>query len=57
MAARGRLALQRQLVRELQHRAWLEVHMPHSAQLYACKRRILLLRTELAMMLGEYISQ
>lgn len=57
MATRGRLALQRQLTRELQHSAWLEVHMPHSAQLKHCRRRILTLRSQLALMLGEYIAQ
>ena len=49
MAARGALALQRQLRRELQHRRWLHQHLPHSAQFRACQRRILVLRTELAL--------
>jgi hypothetical protein len=56
MAARGAAALRRQLKRELRHRIWLEQHLQNSAQLYACKRRILLLRTELAMMLGEVVG-
>jgi hypothetical protein len=49
MAGRGALALQRQLRRELQHRRWLHQHLPHSAQFRACQRRILVLRTELAL--------
>ena len=49
MAVRGALALQRQLRRELQHRRWLLQHLPHSAQFRACQRRILVLRTELAL--------
>lgn len=56
MAARGMLSYQRQLQREQRHRAWLEAHMPHSTQLTHCRRRILLLRTQLAMMLGEYTA-
>ena len=48
MARRGTRALQRQLERELQHRAWLQQHLPHSTQLKQCQRRILVLRSTLA---------
>jgi hypothetical protein len=57
MAVRGALSTQRQLTRELQHRRWLKRHLPRSAQLQRCERRILTLRSQLAMMLGEYIAQ
>ena len=40
MAARGQLALQRQLQREIKHRAWLEANMAGSALLERCKLRI-----------------
>ena len=39
MAARGQLALQRQLQRELQHRLWLEKNMSGSALLERCRLR------------------
>ena len=40
MAARGQLALRRQLQREIRHRAWLETNMPSSALLERCRLRI-----------------
>lgn len=57
MARRGALAIQRQLRRELQHRHWLHHHLPHSAQLRACQRRILVLRTELALITQSAVPQ
>ena len=40
MAARGQLALQRQLKREIKHRSWLEANMAGSVLLERCKLRI-----------------
>ena len=40
MAARGQLALQRQLQREIKHRSWLEANMAGSVLLERCKLRI-----------------
>ena len=40
MAARGQLALRRQLQRELRHRLWLERNMAGSAQLVRCESKI-----------------
>lgn len=56
MAQRGTRALQRQLQRELRHLVWLEQHMPQSTQLKHCRRRILRLRSQLAVMLGEVVG-
>lgn len=56
MARRGQLALQRQLQRELRHLVWLEQHMPQSAQLKHCRRRILRLRSQLAVMMGAAVA-
>ena len=47
MAARGRCALQRQLEREIKHRAWLETNMAGSAQLVRCKSSIAILAERL----------
>ena len=40
MARRAQLAAQRQLKREREHLQWLEQHMPHTAQLARCRKRI-----------------
>ena len=48
MAARGQLALQRQLEREIKHRSWLEANMAGSALLERCKLRIEQLRRSLS---------
>ncbi len=49
MAARGQLALRRQLQRELQHKLWLEKNMVgSSALLERCKLRIEQLRRSLS---------
>ena len=47
MAARGQLALRRQLQRELQHKLWLETNIPSSALLEQCKLKIRQLRRSL----------
>jgi len=44
MAARGQLALQRQLQRELRHKLWLERNMVGSALVERCELRIEKLR-------------
>ena len=56
MAQSGHLAAQRQLQRELDHIAWLEQHMPHSAQLRSARRRVLLLRTKLMVELRQQLG-
>jgi hypothetical protein len=48
MAKAGPLAVQRQLQRELEHIQWLEQNMPRSTQLRSARRRVLVLRTRLA---------
>ena len=40
MARRAQLAAIRQLKREHAHLQWLEQHMPHTAQLARCRKRI-----------------
>jgi hypothetical protein len=50
MAARGQLALQRQLQREIKHMAWLEANMAGSALLERCKLRI----EQLEISLGDH---
>ena len=40
MAARGQRALQRQLEREIKHRAWLEKNIAGTAQLTRCEFNI-----------------
>ena len=50
MAARGQLALRRQLQRELQHKLWLERNMVGSALLEQCKLRI----EQLEISLGDH---
>ena len=54
MAQSGHLAVQRQLQRELDHIAWLEQNMPHSAQLRQARRRVLILRTRLTVELAQH---
>jgi hypothetical protein len=44
MAARGQLALRRQLQRELQHKLWLERNLVDTALLERCELRIEKLR-------------
>lgn len=57
MAMRGLLALTRRLNRELAHRAWLRTNLPRSAQLRQCERRILVLRSEIAGLLGAAVGR
>lgn len=46
--ARSTLTLQRQLERELKHLQWLKRQPSLAQQLRCCRKRILILRTELA---------
>ena len=40
MARRAQIAAQRALQRECAHLRWLEQHLPHTAQLARCRKRI-----------------
>ena len=51
MAKRTGLALQKQLQRELRHRAWLAQHLPNTKQQRASQRRVLVIRSALALKL------
>ena len=57
MAERTAVALQKQLERELQHKLWLSNHMSGSLQQRQSLRRILELRTKLALMLAKHITR
>ena len=49
MAARTVVALQRQLEREIKHRAWLEQNLQHTAQYQQCIHSIAQLERTLAL--------
>lgn len=51
------LALEKQLKRELRHRAWLVQHLPNTKQQQHSQRRTLVLRTELALRLGRAVER
>ena len=51
------LALEKQLKRELRHRAWLSQHLPNTKQQQHSQRRTLTLRTELALRLGRAVER
>jgi len=51
------LALEKQLKRELRHRAWLSQNLPKSKQQQHSQRRTLVLRTELALKLGRAVER
>lgn len=55
MAERTELALQKQLKRELQHRAWLEKNLPKTQQQRQSQRRVLVIRSALALKLNRSI--
>ncbi|WP_292064075.1 hypothetical protein [Marivita sp. XM-24bin2] len=57
MAERTELALQKQLKRELQHRAWLEKNLPKTQQQRQSQRRVLVLRSALALKVGRAVEQ
>lgn len=55
MAERTELALQKQLKRELQHRAWLDKNLPKTQQQRQSQRRVLVIRSALALKLNRSI--
>lgn len=57
MAKRTQLALEKQLQRELRHRAWLAQHLPNTKQQQQSQRRTLVIRTELAVKLGRAVER
>jgi len=57
MAKRTALALHKQLKRELRHKAWLAQHLPNTKQQRQSQRRVLVLRSNLALELGRAVDQ
>lgn len=57
MAKRTQIALEKQLIRELRHRAWLAQHLPSTKQQQQSQRKTLVLRTELAVKLGRAVER
>lgn len=54
MANKTEVALRKQLVRELEHKAWLAKHLQGTAQQSQCHKRILILRTKLTQHTGKH---
>ena len=57
MSKRTVVALEKQLLRELRHRAWLAQHLPNTKQQQQSKRKTLVIRTELAVKLGRAVER
>jgi hypothetical protein len=57
MAKRTVVALEKQLMRELRHRAWLAQHLPNTKQQQQSQRKTLVTRTELALKLGRAVDR
>lgn len=57
MAKRTVVALEKQLLRELRHRAWLAQHLPNTKQQQQSQRKALVIRTELAIKLGRAVER
>ena len=57
MSKRTELALHKQLQRELRHRAWLAQHLPNTKQQRQSQRRVLMIRSALALKLGRAVDQ
>lgn len=57
MAKRTQLALEKQLLRELRHRAWLAQHLPNTKQQQQSQRKTLVIRTALALKLGRAVAR
>jgi hypothetical protein len=55
MSKRTVVALEKQLLRELRHRAWLAQHLPNTKQQQQSQRKALVIRTELALKLGRAV--
>ena len=56
MSKRTELALQKQLQRELRHRAWLAQHLPNTKQQRQSQRRVLVIRSALALKLQRCVD-
>jgi hypothetical protein len=56
MAKRTELALHKQLQRELRHRAWLAQHLPNTKQQRKSQRRVLMIRSALALKLQRCVD-
>jgi len=54
MAGKTEVALRKQLVRELEHKAWLAKHLQGTVQQSQCHKRILVLRTKLTQHTGKH---
>lgn len=57
MAKRTVVALEKQLLRELRHRAWLSQHLPNTKQQQQSQRKALVIRTALALKLGRAVER
>jgi hypothetical protein len=57
MAKRTVVALEKQLQRELHHRAWLAQHLPNTKQQQQSQRKTLVIRTELAHKIGRAVER
>lgn len=57
MAKRTQVALQKQLTRELRHSAWLAKNLAKTTQQRQSQRRVLVIRSELALRLGRAVEQ
>jgi hypothetical protein len=56
MSKRTELALHKQLQRELRHRAWLTQHLPNTKQQRKSQRRVLMIRSALALKLQRCVD-
>lgn len=56
MSKRTELALHKQLQRELRHRAWLAQHLPNTKQQRQSQRRVLMIRSALALKLQRCVD-
>jgi hypothetical protein len=56
MSKRTELALHKQLQRELRHRAWLAQHLPNTKQQRQSQRRVLVIRSALALKLQRCVD-
>lgn len=57
MGKRTVVALEKQLIRELRHRAWLAQHLPNTKQQQQSQRKALVIRTALAVKLGRAVER
>lgn len=57
MAKQTAVALEKQLLRELRHRAWLAQHLPNTKQQQQSQRKTLVIRTALALKQGRAVER